>query len=393
MAGSLGELVLVQDFVEARTVKADHDVAANIQHRNAGLARFLHSGNCVLSVQLDIAVVIFDAQLVHVVHGFVAKCAPFGAVYNHCCFVITHIVQYSRSSLGDCCEIIDYLGCCFMMCPMADSHERIHPEQLARQAVDIIDATGDVRDEPQRGKFNLVEDAIYTPRSSFISETPVDFPNAEYRGGTVPVVRLGEIAVRRNWPSLDSGYLWYEDGKSDHKHSDYYAHELAEAKARLGTVQGNGMVHIRTASWVVGERDDYSTSDPNPGFTALSVSEIRRYGGDPHTQYRFNLTCSIGGAAVSTRIVHQGRVQERGGTGNWESDWSSVAVYKMAGADPTLGGLVFASPRRDDFDFSQIEGALATEQFQGPLNLAAWSALLDHEPTTADILRIGAVQS
>jgi hypothetical protein len=259
------------------------------------------------------------------------------------------------------------------------------PETLAAQAADILDNAGNAWDDPSAGEFAMVEQAVYLPRAGFVSQMPATYVHAEYRGGTVPVVQMSELAVRRNWPGPESGHMWYADG---HFQQDglYIPDDYRAAREEAKMIENTGAVELRTASRVVGQRDDYRMTAPNPGFTTLSVTEISRHGGDRNKQYLFNLTCSIGGLAVPTRVVHDGTVREEGGISAWALGGRNMTVQNQVGVDPFMGGYVYAAAERDATDFNALSG-LAGVALDKVLPFETWSQLLARDFTDEDVLR------
>jgi hypothetical protein len=254
-------------------------------------------------------------------------------------------------------------------------------QRMADRAHEIIESAGDVWEAPRPDDFNLMEEAIYMPHSSFVT---TERSTAAFSGGLTPVVHMGEIGVRRDWPDPEPRYYWYEDGSWDKpfRWEERCKPKLLSARMDLDYVNGDGYVHVRTAARLVGEREAFE--EPDPGFTSFAVTEVRRYGRDPHTQYRFALTSSIGNLLL-TRVVHTGGISEAWGRGNWQDIQPEMAIEQGHHTDPITNQRLYAPLRRRDFSFDDLTG-MPDVPLEYPLEIGEWEKLLDYEFSEDDIL-------
>lgn len=274
---------------------------------------------------------------------------------------------------------------------MIQSEYQPQYQRMAARAHDIVTQAGNVWDEPRPGEFNLMEDAVYMPRTSFVKEIRSE---AEFSAGLAPLIHMGEVAVRRQWLSSPPSYDWYEDGHGGgpSRMEARCLPKLLAAKENCSQLEGDGFVQVRTAAQIVGQLDGYlEPGETTAGFTSLAVSEVRRFGRDPHTAYYFALTCAIGNMAAPTRIVHTGGLDEDGGINTWKEMDAQMAIEQEAGWDALTGGKVFA-PVWDgiigdkafilgqftEFNFGDLTG-MADVPLKSGLGASTWESLLARE--------------
>src|SRR5579872_5706364 len=80
---TLYKLLGLEGSVDAWAVETNYDFTADIEHRDAGLAGFAHGFLGEARVALHVAVFIFDAELIKVLLGGMAKGTPGSGINNN----------------------------------------------------------------------------------------------------------------------------------------------------------------------------------------------------------------------------------------------------------------------------------------------------------------------